>query len=479
MLSNRYPVTPTIGGRLDVLNRWGQALNFERTQVDMNYGGRSLDDNSFYGAPAGWYPDPLGLPQLRWWDSTAWTHQTAEARAPMVMQETTYAWPEDDLNNDESGQFAADDDSLTRRERRERERRDGNDVPAPTAMTLLQLEPPGSSDMQRDVPQPAPFNPFAAQAAQTPQQTHAPETTESWNTPDPMAAARAASLQDQTSESFPATSASDQFTGTSYAQPAPPSAPAEEAVFSGFAAQPSHQNFEAQQQTFDWAPAADPLLDPQYQAYLKAQTAPHTKATHNGAVWMIALIPLIQLVLSLLVVTGFGTSDISAIMIAIWLAPYPIVIGLAAYDRYQLKKTGHEVTAHWVWALFTAPIYLIVRAIAAIRESGGGFGPVLVWFALGLLQIGAIVAVPGLVIATIPAVFAGQAEQSIVSDAAIIGSSLDVTCPTTPPLLVGQSFECSGQPAGDEPPYDIVVSLERVNGWVDWHVDDWGIYTLG
>src|SRR5690606_3881988 len=106
--------------------------------------------------------------------------------------------------------------------------------------------------------------------------------------------------------------------------------------------------------------------------------APHTKATHNGAVWTIALLPLIQLVLGLLVVTGFGTSDVSNIMLALLIAPYPIAIGLAAYGRHQLKKTGHEVTAHWVWAVFTAPIYLVARSIAAIRESGGGFGPVLV-----------------------------------------------------------------------------------------------------
>ncbi len=439
----------------------------------MNYGGRSLDDNSFYGAPAGWYPDPLGLPQLRWWDSTAWTHQTAEARAPMVMQETTYAWPEDELDSDQSGEFQSDEDQPTRRERRERERRDGNDVAAPTAMTLLQLEPPVRSDMQKDVPQPTPFNPFS------PQSTQAAESADAWQTPDPMSAARAASLQEG-SEPFSAESYAEQTAGTSYAEPAPQhGAPAEESVFSGFTAQPSHQNFQAPQQTFDWAPAADPLLDPQYQAYLKAQTAPHTKSTNNGAVWMIALIPLMQLVLSLLVLTAFGTSEASSIMLAIWLAPYPITVGLAALDRHNLKKTGHEVTAHWLWALLGAPIYLISRAIAAIRESGGGFGPVLVWFALALLQVGAIVAAPGLLIGTVPGVFADQAEQSIMADAAIIGASLDVTCPDTPPVLAGQTFECLGQPAADVPPYDIVVSLERVNGWIDWRVDDWGIYTLG
>lgn len=393
----------------------------------------------------------------------------------MVMQETTYAWPEDELDNEQSDQFATDDDSLTRRERRERERRDSNDVAAPTAMTLLQLEPPVSANVQTDVPQPAPFNPFAPQATQ---ETHAPETANPWHTPDPMSAAHAASLQDG-AESFEAGSYAGQPAGPAYAEPLHHTPPREESVFSGFGQQPSHQNFQSEQQTFDWAPAADPLLDPQYQAYLKAQTSPHTKATHNGAVWTIALIPMIQLVLSLLVVTGFGTTDVSAVMTALWVAPYPIVIALAAFDRYKLKKTGHETTAHWAWSLLTAPIYLIVRAIAAIRESGGGFGPVLVWFALGLLQIGAIVAVPGLLIATVPAVFVSQAEQSIATDSAFFGAALDVTCPAIPPVLMGQSMECSGQSINGEPPYDIIVTLERTNGWIAWHVDDWGIYTFG
>ncbi len=432
-----------------------------------------MDDNSFYGAPAGWYPDPLGLPQLRWWDSTAWTHQTAEARAPMVMQETTYAWPEDELDR----QQQEEQDLLTRRERRERERRDGNDIAAPTALTLLQLEPPSRADVQKDVPEPSPFDPFAR---------YEDVGSAAGTVPDPMAATRSAALQDQQAESLPSTSYDEPYPATSYQQPglyAQPAgtpstaAPQQEEMFSGFAAQMPHQAQQTQQ-TFDWAPRVDPLSDPQYQAYLRAQTAPHAKATHNGPVWMIALIPLLQLVLSLLILTAFGTAEASGIMAAIWLAPYPIVIGLAALDRRNLRKSGHEVTAHWLWALLTAPVYLIVRAVAAIRESGGGFGPVLVWFALGLLQIGAIIAVPGLLISSLPTVFADQAEQSIVADAAVIGAQLEVTCPDLVPVLIGQTFFCDGVNAAGTP-LDIEVSLQRVNGWIDWQVVDWGIYTIG
>lgn len=38
--------------------------------------------------PAGWYPDPLGLPQLRWWDNHAWTEHTSDSREPLVERET-------------------------------------------------------------------------------------------------------------------------------------------------------------------------------------------------------------------------------------------------------------------------------------------------------------------------------------------------------------------------------------------------------
>lgn len=387
----------------------------------------------------------------------------------MVMQETTYAWPEDELDQDQ--------DLPTRRERRERERRDGNDTPPPTALTLLQLEPPSVSDVQVDVPEPSPFSVFDT----------APQDFGNTNAeiPNPMSASRAASLQDQPADSFPTASYDDVYPATSYAEPveAPEYPQQATPAFSGFAPEATEES----RQGFDWAqqPAQPQAAyqEPSFRGRAprrQTQTAtgaPH-HSTNNGAVWMIALIPLLQLVLSLLVLTAFGTANASGVMAAIWLAPYPIVVGLAALDRASLRKSGHEHTAHWLWALLTAPIYLVVRAIASIRESGGGFGPVLVWFALGLLQIGSIVAVPGLLISTVPAVFADQAEQSIVSDAAVIGSKLEVTCPTSPPVLIGQTFNCSGLQSSGES-LDIEVSLQRVNGWIDWRVDDWGIYTIG
>lgn len=50
----------------------------------------SQDDQ--FRAPAGWYPDPLGLPQLRWWNTQGWTEQVSSAPEPVVVQELGYAW---------------------------------------------------------------------------------------------------------------------------------------------------------------------------------------------------------------------------------------------------------------------------------------------------------------------------------------------------------------------------------------------------
>ena len=34
-------------------------------------------------APAGWYRDPLGIPQLRWWNGIGWTNHIQEERTEL------------------------------------------------------------------------------------------------------------------------------------------------------------------------------------------------------------------------------------------------------------------------------------------------------------------------------------------------------------------------------------------------------------
>src|SRR6185437_9967679 len=64
---------------------------------------RSMPDDDVR-VPAGWYPDPLGLPQLRWWDNHAWTEHISDARQPMMATETVtskLAFADDDRPSSE------------------------------------------------------------------------------------------------------------------------------------------------------------------------------------------------------------------------------------------------------------------------------------------------------------------------------------------------------------------------------------------
>lgn len=41
-----------------------------------------MNEQSRIAPPAGWYHDPLGLPQLRFWDGATWTNQVRGAQRP-------------------------------------------------------------------------------------------------------------------------------------------------------------------------------------------------------------------------------------------------------------------------------------------------------------------------------------------------------------------------------------------------------------
>ncbi|MBX3100707.1 MAG: DUF2510 domain-containing protein [Salinibacterium sp.] len=90
-----------------------------------------MNDEKF-GVPAGWYPDPLGLPQLRWWDAQAWTEHTSEARAPIVVQP--------------AARVAVREEALpSRRDLRERERRESGEP------NVGASEIPGQHRMSQDL----------------------------------------------------------------------------------------------------------------------------------------------------------------------------------------------------------------------------------------------------------------------------------------------------------------------------------------
>lgn len=369
-----------------------------------------MDDEKF-GVPAGWYPDPLGLPQLRWWDAQAWTEHTSEARAPIVLQPVAHV-------------AYADEELPSRRDVRERERRE-NDEPATGAIDLSGL-PLGGDDLSG--------HDLITAELETDTDAEQGELSA-----QPLLAMTLRELEPPLEDTL------DQVT------PGPRRAS-------------SHANA---------APAASTLSA--VADDVAPQRATKTMQTYTGASWAIALMPLFQLALVIvLILTGLGGN--LPLVLAIVIAPYLLVLGFAAYDKLLLQVWGHARPARARWALLTEPGYLVARAISTVKETGKGFAPLAVFGSSVVGVLAGILILPGILLALFPAVFAGEAEQSVRADAAALGADLTVVCPA-PPLLIGDTFSCiATKPSGATD--SIAVSLQRQNGWIGWQVEDWGVWVV-
>jgi len=468
-----------------------------------------------YGrVPAGWYPDPLGLPQLRWWDNNAWTEHVSDARQPMVPADGAPPAPT----------IFADDEELPRRRRDLRSASTPEEAPLdqPTANVLKQLAPPTTNTVPQHVePQndqpgparsapPAPGQPansaaeaFAAAAFAdlSPQSAlKPPQSAEQVGSPWVPLRRDGGSAQGSAPGSTPGSTPSQQGSAPQYGS-APPYGSAPQygsAPRYGSAPQygnsPGYGSAPGSAPGFASAPGA-PQYSPYspYSPYSQESPLSATEMRRSGThqtlgapssnvqtveAWAIALIPMMQLLLSLLVVAAFTTGPSIAFMAAIWVLPYPIVALLAYFDARGLKRRGVDAPASWLWALGTAPVYLAARAVQLSRISSAGFGPVAVWLLLTGLVGASVLAVPGLVVAALPGVFADQASETIEANARSIGTPLDVNCPASPPLFIGQQLRCPATNTNSEEDLVVTVSLQRANGWIAWQVDDWGVFTF-
>lgn len=401
--------------------------------------------------PAGWYPDPLGLPQLRWWDNHAWTEHISDARQPMMATETVtskLAYADDDLpSNDRPFADLIDDDAehdLSRRERRERERD-------------LDEAPLVADAADRD-----PIPPAAAAFADPLRSLEAPEYTQvSVEEPSPAVRMAASGLLDDapTSAPFELDTRFDDLLGEA-SNPRSAFAHVSESASSFIPTTPPEQQWPSEQ----------------WQAEARGRSI-NDAPTSTGPGWIITLIPLYTLVIGLLLLlSGTAQTPSAVVLVFMFAVPYVAGIVLAILDYRALKRGGMQRPAHWAWSFLTAGIYLVARLTRTVRESGSGFGPLFTFLVLGLSLIVANVAVPGLVIQLAPATFSHQAEIEIMQSGSSLGIDLVATCPPMPPLIPQQSFTCQAHKPGSAT-YDVTVSLQRSNGWIAWRVDDWGVFS--
>jgi hypothetical protein len=422
--------------------------------------------------PAGWYPDPLGLPQLRWWDNRAWTEHTSDAREPMVAQPMRAAQPAaaaspllafaddlpfaDDLADIEDTAYppalvepaaaTGTADLPSRRALREAERlAHDDDVVRDLAGDSARFgEPLGALE--------APARAGDVVEAESPAARYA----------------RAARVSDAPrSMRYDLDERHEDLLGE-------PSIPR-----SAFAhASSSTTHFIPDYPDTAAAPARADAIDEQTtERVVRTRTArgPHTTTV---PAWLLTLLPIYMLLVGMMVLLGGTEAAFAPVTVGLVVGvPWVAGLVLAILDRRALRHGGMERPAHWLWALLGAPVYLLARLVATVREAGNGFGPVLTYLVLALVMAGAVIAVPGLVMELAPASFAAEAERSVADDARSLGADLEIDCPDTPPLLVQGSFQCAATDA-DGKTFQVSVSLQRSNGWIDWRVDNWGIFTM-
>ena len=379
--------------------------------------------------PAGWYPDPMGLPQLRWWNNHAWTELTTEARPPLVMQQPTQL-------------LYADDELPTRRQQREQREREAE---------YARLATGDQTEAADDRGPVTPDEPLTVTIREIESSVTITESD--------GAAGTAGTAGSEDSDLIDAAGQPDENGRLDESHTSP---------FSPDYIEPDYIPRSAAT-----AVSAAVLGSERTESQLPRAAAGPRLPSYTAPVWIIALLPLLQLVVGLLVLVGVGAFPNVYVSAAAVVVPYLLVVAMAIVDRSMLRRSGHDRPAHWAWALLSAPVYLIARAIGLGRSGSFGVAPLLVWAALAMLQVASVLVVPGMLISVIPGVFSAQAEQSVASDASVVGATLQVHCPTPPALLIGQTFTCSASStAGHD--LSVTVSLQRANGWIDWKVDDWG-----
>ena len=432
-----------------------------------------MSQDDLYGAPAGWYPDPLGLPQLRWWNNHAWTEQTSAARQPMVVQDTKFAW--------------ADDELPTRRDERLRDRidRGANAPAAPTAEALRELEPPraftqvgqGEPAATAAAPAAAPSLPVAADPF-----TAASAAPSFPTTADPFTASPAAPIFPVAAESFTTPSQPSPRVESFYTPDPVVDIPLVVTPATTLATIFDARPMEAPQEALNALFGEPALRRAGTRVKTPIVTIDHVASTATGASskvsatspsWVMAMIPMFQVVVSVLLLNSLGQAGSQFLYWGVLVVPYFLAIALAYVDYGVLVKAGHSKPAHWGWAIATTPVYLLMRARAVIAETGHGIGPVLAWFGLGALHLASFIAVPGVLIALLPAVFTAQIEQSVAHDAMLIATQdMTVSCQASPPVLPGETITCQSVTGARQS--DVVVTLVRSNGWIGWQVIDWG-----
>lgn len=370
--------------------------------------------------PAGWYPDPYAVSELRWWDGQNWTDSVHPPIAPEPVAPEPVAPP---VVAPQPAASPVASEPV---------------VAAPVAVEPVVPEPaapesivPAQTAPEPAAPEQAPASlDFPPPAMPTPEPAPLVEPAPGDGLPSrrELRARTAAAGEGSgpagasggTAETPPRATVPDSSTPSSFdwlpggaalgtgaavstaaaSAPTPPSpapaAPEPAVVASAPPAQADPTSAPADPTTSAWA--QEPAVATAAADELYSNAATRT-STVSG--WFIALMPLFAGILSIAAVKGaenyprYIPATLEWWMLAggVVVVLYLVTILLAVADRSKLDWAGYTRPAHWAWSILTAPVYLLVRTIAVKRETGRNSALLWVWLVLAAALVGAWFAV--------------------------------------------------------------------------------------
>jgi hypothetical protein len=133
-----------------------------------------------------------------------------------------------------------------------------------------------------------------------------------------------------------------------------------------------------------------------------ALTAPAGTSPYTPYIWVLALLPLVDIVMTLIRSLAFEETLSQAMdpdapifrpddvaQMAIGLLVLVVAILVIVLDYRALKRAGVPQPFHWAWGFFMligAPVYMIGRSVVARRRTGSGLAPM--WVNIALMVIG-------------------------------------------------------------------------------------------